>query len=205
MRFSGLASLGAMLACALFSAEGAWAAPLVHGGDITCKGPFSNKDKGTELQAGYGTNIRVEPSADITGESFDSLFLYPDDRHARLELEEISGEGRGRLQAVHLHESSSLWTIGGLRLGMTLAQLEKANGGPLMLSGIQQMSGTRFTILGWIPDGECQVVVVFDVPQGVRFDHPLYNVEVRSDDPRLVPFNLRIDDLSLILPAPLEE
>jgi hypothetical protein len=183
----------------------AWAGDRPHGGDVTCKGPFTNRDTGRELLERYKGDARVEPSQDITGEQFESLFLFPDDRHARLELEEQSGRGVGRLQAVNLYESSSLWTIGGLRLGMTLAQLEKAHGGPLMLSGIQQMSGTRFTILGSIPDGACEVVVVFDAPKDARFDHPLYNVEVRSDDPRLAPLNLRIDELSLIMPEAMDD
>jgi len=205
MRFFGLSLLAAALPAFLCGAAPALSQTVPRGGDITCKGPFSNTDTGQQLLARYKKDARIEPSADITGEPFDGLFLFPDDRHARLELEERSDEGRDGLQAVRLYERDSIWTMGGLRLGMTLEEFNKAHGGPLTLSGIEQMTGIRFSILGWIPDGECEVVVVFDVPEGVRFDHPLYQAEVMSDDPRLASLNLKIDQLTLKLPSPIED
>lgn len=196
-----LAAISALLAC---GAASALEKGVPRGGDITCKGPFSNRDTGRELLALYKGNARVEPTADITGEQFDGLFLFPNDRHARLALDERSGRGYDRLQEISLYERDSIWTIGGLRVGMTLAEVNKANGGPLNMSGIQQMTGTRFSIVAWIPDGDCTVSIVFDTPENAHFDHPLYGVEIKSDDPRLVPLNLRVDELGLTLPAPLD-
>lgn len=204
MRSFGMSLLAAASVVILCAAP-ALSQTVPRGGDINCKGPFSNADTGQQLLARYKKDARIEPSADITGEPFDGLFLFPDDRHARLELEERSGMGRDRLQAIRLYERDSIWTIGGLRLGMTIKEFNKAHGGSLTLSGIEQMTGTRFSILGWIPDGDCHVVVVFDLPGRVSFDHPLYHTEVKSDDPRLAPFNLRIDQLTLQLPAPLDD
>lgn len=121
-------------------------------------------------------------------------------------MEDISGsDGSGRLQAVNLKEKDSLWTIEGLTTGMTPAELTVANGGPVTLDGIQQLSESTFGLSGWLTRGDCTVVVTFYAPDGAHFEHPLYGKEVKTDDPRLAPLNLKLDVIILQLPQPPEE
>ena len=205
MRFSGMPLIGAALAIA-FCAGSAFADELQRGGNVTCKGPFSNKDTGLSVMARYKSAAKIEEVAGLDGEQYNAVVLFPSDLRARLEVEDVSGsDGSGRLQAVNLKEKNSLWTIEGLSAGMTPAELTAANGGPVTLDGVQQLSESTFGLSGWLKRGDCTVVVTFYAPERVRFEHPLYGKDVRTDDPRLAPLNLKLDVIILQLPQSPEE
>jgi hypothetical protein len=200
MRYSGASLIATVLAAVWCGAGSAVAEALHHGGDITCQGPFSHNDTAKSLLAQYKPQARIAEIANLDGESGDSLLLYPDEPRARIEIRDDAGNGEGRVTGVNLKEKRSLWTIEGLKLGMTPKELTAANGGPVTLSGFSQVSESTFAMLGWLPRSGCELVVVFLAPPGVGFDHPLYDKEIKSDDPRLTTLNLTIDELSLNLP-----
>lgn len=202
MRLPWMPLIGAAFAAA-FCGGSAFADELQRGGDIKCHKPFSNKDTGLSVMARYKSAARIEEIAGLDGESFNAVVLFPTDPRVRLEVEDVTGSDvSGRVTAVNLKEKNSLWTIEGLSTGMTPAQLTAANGGPVTLSGFEQQTDTTFAMLGWLHRGDCTVVVAFYAPKGVRFEHPLYQKEVKSDDPRLAALHLTIDVLILDLPEP---
>jgi hypothetical protein len=201
MRLSGMSLIGAAFAI-VFCAGSALADELQRGGNVTCQGPFTNKQMGTDLLALYKSAARIEELSSLDGETFNSPVLFPDDPRARLEFDEPTGEGKGRLMSIMLKEKNSLWTIERLRTGMTPDELTSANGGPVTLSGFEQVRESAFAMLGWLDRGDCTVVVALYAPEGVRFEHPLYQKEVKSDDPRLAALNLTVDEIILQLPEP---
>ena len=205
MRLSGMSLIGAAFAIA-FCTGSAFADELQRGGNVGCKGPFSNTETGLNVMARYKSAAKIEEVAALDGETYNAVVLFPTEPRFRLEVEDSSGDdGSGRLTAVNLKEKNSLWTIEGLSIGMTPAELTAANGGPVTLDGINQLSEGSFGLMAWLTRGDCTVVVTFYAPEGARFDHPLYGKEIKSDDPRLAPLDLKLDVLILQLPTPAEE
>jgi len=201
MRLRGLSLIVTAFAAAL-CAGSAFAHELQRGGNVSCQGPFTNKETGLDVMARYKSAAKIEEITALDGESFNGVVLFPTDSRARLEVEDTTGgDASGRLTAVNLKEKNSQWTIEGLSTGMTPAELTAANGGPVTLSGIEQLSESTFGLLGWLTRGDCTVVVTFHAPEGAGFKHPLYQKEVKSDDPRLAPLNLKLDVLILQLPS----
>lgn len=200
MRLSGISLVGIVLASTLCPGS-AFAHELQRGGNVSCQGPFTSKETGLDVMERYKSAAKIEEISALDGESFNGVVLFPTDSRARLEVEDTTGgDASGHLTAVNLKEKNSQWTIEGLSTGMTPAELTAAIGGPVTLSGIEQLSESTFGLLGWIARGNCTVVVTFYAPEGARFEHPLYQKEVKSDDPRLAPLNLKLDVLILQLP-----
>lgn len=198
MRFLRMVLIGAAAAVA-FCAGVACADGLQRGGNISCQGPFLAKDTRQSVKARYKSQARDSTLTGLHDEPIDGLLLFPDDISARLEVEEAIGTA-GRVTSINLREKNSRWTIEGLSIGMTVQQLAAANGGRFSLSGFRQMSGNIFATLAWLPRGDCEVLVVFKAPKGVRFNHSTDETEIGSDDPRLAPLDLRIGELILSLP-----
>lgn len=198
MHFPLIFLVGAAISFALSSGS-AFADELQRGGNITCQGPFSKEDGRKSVMARYKSRARVAKLMGLDEEPVEGLLLFPDDPRSRLEIEEAIGTA-GRVTSVNLREKNSLWTIEGLSIGMTSWDVARINGGPFSLSGFRQMSGATFATLTWLQRGDCEVVAVFKAPRGVRFEHPLHETEVRSDDPRLARLNLRVDELIFSLP-----
>lgn len=200
MRFHRLSLLAAS-AAALIGATAASAETLPRGGDVTCKGPFSNRETGLDVMTRYKNAAKIEEVAGLDGEPYNAVVLFPTDPRSRLEIDDLGGSDASyRVTAVNLKEQNSLWTIEGLHTGMTPAELAAANGGPVMLDGINQLSEGTFGLGASLIRGECTVVVTFYAPPGARFDHPLYQKEVMSDDPRVTALNLKLDVIILQLP-----
>lgn len=205
MRFSRISLIATSLAIAV-SAGSAFADELQRGGNVTCMGPFVNTQTGLNVMARYKSAARIEEVTALDGESFNAVVLFPTEPRARIEVQDTTGDdGSGRVTAVNLKDRNSLWTIEGLSTGMTPAELTAANGGPVTLTGIEQLSEGTFGLMAWLTRGDCTVVVTFYAPEGASFDHPLYKKEVRTDDPRLEPLNLKLDVIILQLPQPAEE
>ncbi|MDB5530416.1 MAG: hypothetical protein JWR51_3519 [Devosia sp.] len=201
MRLSPVLLVGMVLATVLWGTGPSLAQSLPAGGDLTCQGPYSSNDTGESLLTRYQSQARIMEVADLSGESGDSLVLYPDDPNARIETGDAHGNGTGRITALTVKGRNSLWTVGGLKIGTRLNELTEINGGPVTLTGFWQETGTTFSMLGWLPRGDCKVTIVMFAPQGMRTDHPLYGLKkIQSDDPRLASFDLEIDELILIWP-----
>lgn len=205
MRFSGMSLIGAAFVAAL-CAGSASAHELQRGGNVTCKGPFSNKDNGLGVMARYKSAAKIEEVAGLDGEPFNAVVLFPADPPSRLEIEDTGGSDMsGRVTGVNLKERYSLWSIEGLTPGMTPAELAAANGGPITLDGIHQLSESTFGLSAWLTRGDCTVVVTFYAPKGAHFEHPLYDKPVRTDDPRLAELDLKLDVIILQFPQPPEQ
>lgn len=190
--------VGAAVA-ATFCAGSAFAAELPRGGNITCQGPFSISDSTQSVVARHMSDARVSELTGLHGEPVHGLLLFPDDPHARLEMEDTIGT-EGRVTSINIREKNSLWTVEGLKIGMTPRELAEANGRPVNLSGFRQMPGNIFATLAWLPRGDCTVLVVFSARKGMRFDPRKSETEVSSDDPRLARLDLRVSELILSLP-----
>lgn len=119
---------------------------------------------------------------------------------------------RSRPAAVRLEGEGSRWsTVEGIRVGMTLAELERANGGPLLFLGFGWDYGGR--VADWLggrlgsPEGGGRppLVVILDAPSlaGLPWDAPEMAVmgedPVRSDDPVLATLQVRVVGIELHL------
>src|SRR6478735_7727615 len=101
MRFSGISLIGAALAAAVCVGS-ASADELQRGGNVTCKGPFTNTETGLNVMARYKSAARIEEVTALDGESFNAAVLFPDEPRARLEVEDTTGgDASGRVTAVN--------------------------------------------------------------------------------------------------------
>lgn len=145
-----------------------------------------------ELEARFGkANLRHEtmPGAEGIG-SHPVLIVFPDDPQRRLELVMAEGDPDSPIQLLRVQGSESLWhSAGGIRLGMTLAQLVALNGAPLNFYGLSWDYGG--SVQDW-HGGKLANPVGSPVFHGVvlaaRDDDtdglPLGDSVFRSDDPR---------------------
>jgi hypothetical protein len=135
------------LALAVLSAAGAHAQtrPLV----ISCEDPvFAEDTTHDRVVAAFGKeNVRLvsEPGPEGSPPNVKSV-IYPNDPKRRLEISWNNGKARAEPFAF-LFEQKSQWVAPlGVRIGTSLAELEKLNGEPFTLSGF---GGMLDGMAGW--------------------------------------------------------
>lgn len=142
------------------------------GSPLACTGPLGPKSSHAEVAAAYGKDNVVFAKIDgAEGETIDATVVFPQDPAKRLELYWVDQAARRGLQTVGLSPGSTWIAPNGVRLAMTLADVEKLNGRPFELSGFDWDYGGMVTdwkggaLSGPVPGG-CVVSVGFTVPEG---------------------------------------
>jgi hypothetical protein len=203
---AALAILAADAGNMVFSAE------RPPGGDVGCKWPINPDETGQVILKRYGKQVRVAVVAGLDGESAAGLQLYPDDPTLRLEIGWSGDVIRSKPTDLYLREKDSKWTVFALKVGMTLEEATAVNGGPLDLSGFEQLrDGGPNAVLGKFRPGKleggCKVSVVFTAPDGtVAMPGPLYGLDhIASDNPELLKVRPIVSDLIVSWAPPPEE
>lgn len=201
LRHALIASIAATVLSAVGASAMAAEQPASH--DLTCKSPVTPNETGHDLLKRFGKLVRVAVVSDIEGEQYPGLMLYPDDPKQQLEIDMTSDAVRGKVSEATVKDES-LWTAYGLKLGMTLEEVTKANGGPLDLWGFQQFGdGGKYSVLGYFRPGKleggCKLLVVFTArPHSVAMPGPLYGLEhIASDNPELMKVGPLVTELSV--------
>lgn len=139
---------------------------------LTCTGPFGADASHASITEIVGKENAIFTKVDgAEGEKVAATVLFPKNAQRRLELMWADDKKRRGLVNVRLSEASTWAAPNGLKVGMTLAEVEKANGRAFVLSGFDWDYG------GYVTDwkggaldapikGGCTVSVRFTVPEG---------------------------------------
>ena len=138
---------------------------------LSCTGPLGPDASHAGLVAAYGAaNVAWREVDGAEGEKIHASIVFPDDPKRRLELFWFDEKKRTGLASIRPARDNRVAAQNGLAPGLTLAQVEKLNGGPFSLSGFQWDYG------GFVGDwqggalskpaaGGCLVTVRFTLPE----------------------------------------
>jgi hypothetical protein len=115
---------------------------------VACSGTFSQRSNHLALATRYGPqNLTFAEVDGPDGTKLMASVLYPGDPKRRLEVLWQNEAGRSGTSLIAINGQSTWTAPKGLRLGMPLAALEKANGKPFRLTGLDKDSVS--TVLDW--------------------------------------------------------
>lgn len=103
---------------------------------VTCSGPFARTTTHAQLEAAFGAKNVVFTQVDAPGGTkLNASVVFPDDPKRRLEVVWHDEAARARPSLIVITGASRWLAPRGVRLGMTIADVEKRNGKPFRLSG----------------------------------------------------------------------
>ena len=139
---------------------------------LTCTGPFGRDASHASIAEIVGKENVIFTKVDgAEGEKVPATVLFPKNTQRRIELIWADEKKRKGLANLSLSPGSVWIAPNGVKIGMSLAEVEKLNGRPFTLSGFDWDYGGYVT--DWkggaldaaIPGG-CRVQVRFTVPEG---------------------------------------
>jgi hypothetical protein len=139
-------------------------APVPHA--VACGGPFAKDSNHLRLvQVFQAKNVDYGEVAGAGGTRLNATILFPKDPKRHLEVLWENEAARSDTSLIVITGQSAWTGPKGLKLGLTLAALEKLNGKPFRLSGFDQADGSA--VLDWqggaldtLPGG-CKVGIKF--------------------------------------------
>ena len=121
-------------------------APAAH--TVACSGAFARNSNHLKLvQAFQAKNVEYGEVAGAGGSKLNATILFPKDPKQHLEVLWENEAARSDTQVIVITGQSTWTGPKGLRLGLTIAALEKLNGKPFKLSGFDQPDGG--SVLDW--------------------------------------------------------
>jgi len=130
---------------------------------VACSGPFSKDSSNLKLAMVFDSrNVSFE-DVDVGGTKVGASVLFTKDPKRRLEIWWQNPAARSGLYLVLINGQSAWSGPGGLKLGLTLAELEKLNHKPFKLKGFDK-DGTA-TVSDW--DGGALAKLPGDCKSGV--------------------------------------
>ncbi len=165
--------------------------------DLACAA-FADANGDSLAQRFGADNLRDETLPGVEGDEYQATVVYPDDRARRIEVVWRDHAARSGVWQVTVSGDSSGWTgPSGVALGMSIDQIQAANGGPFTVTGFGWDMG------GWVVDWRsgalaqngCRIGMRFQ-PRGdysgaagdVRFASD--SAEMRAADPRVMELSL---------------
>ena len=144
---------------------------------IACDGVFVKDSNHSKLALKYDARNVVYSDVDgPSGTKIKASVLYPNDPRRRLEVVWLNEQARTDLLVISINGRSQWTAPSGLKLGLPLAALEKANGRPFKLTGFGPDG--RASVMGWeggelaaLPGG-CKIGITLSLdgkaPQAAR-------------------------------------
>jgi hypothetical protein len=115
---------------------------------VVCSGVFAKDSTHEKLAARYDSRNVVFGEVDgPEGSKLNATVLYPNDPRRRLEVLWNDVDARSDTSLIVINGRSQWSAPKGLKLGLSLAALEKANGRPFKLSGFDQNGNT--SVISW--------------------------------------------------------
>ena len=187
----------------LFVAAPAFAqAPPPQEGAITCSSPVAPNDSGKSLRQRYGKDAVVQELPGAEGETYKGLVLLPRAADRRIEIS-FTDDAMKRATGFTIRDKAktSRWNLAGITIGSSLAEVQKTNGKPFLVSGFDWDYG------GFVADwkggalgrmeGGCRVMMRFgketDTPRNLSGD----GVKVASDNASLVKWGPVVTEIGI--------
>lgn len=175
-------------------------------GSITCGSPVARDDTEQSLKQRFGSEAVTQDLPGAEGETFRGLVLYPRAMDRRLEIA-FSDDKARRVAGLTLRDTarSSRWNVGGITIGSSLADVQKANGKSFTVAGFEWDYG-GFVIdwkggaLGRPMPGGCMITIRFDrksaAPKALLGD----GVKVASDNALLLKWSPLVTEIGVNFP-----
>lgn len=133
---------------------------------VACSGPFAKDTNHLQLAAKFGSeNLTFTDVDGPNGAKLKASVLFPKDPKKRIEVWWSNEASRSDLALIVINGQSTWNAPKGVRIGLSLAALEKINGKPFMLSGFDSENASAVSdwqggALASLPGG-CKISVRF--------------------------------------------
>ncbi len=169
--------------------------------ELSCSNIVKQGDTAKTIAARYKGETAIEEITGAEGATAKGLAIFPKDPSRKL-LVSFFDDEMTKLSAIGPAEGASHWTIAGLKLGSSLADVAKANGGKFEISGFEWDYGGYVTDLkgGKLSslDGGCVVTIRFNPPEGKEVPAALSGEKsVASSDAMLAKLNPHVSEIQL--------
>jgi hypothetical protein len=175
-------------------------------GPVTCASPVAPDDTERSLKQRFGKEAVVEDLPGAEGEKYKGVVLFPKAMDRRIEVAFTDDKAR-RASGLTLRDTArtSRWNVSGVTIGSSLAEVQKANGKPFLVSGFEWDYGGFVTdwkggALSRPLQGGCTVTVRFDkktaAPKSLLGD----GVKAASDNATLVKWAPVVTEIGVNFP-----
>lgn len=169
--------------------------------ELTCSNIVKAGDTAKTIEARYKGETAIEEITGAEGATAKALAIFPKDPARKLFVSFFDDE-MTKLSAIGPAEGASHWSIAGLKLGSSLADVIKANGGKFEISGFEWDYGGYVTDLqgGKLSslDGGCVVTIRFNPPEGKEVPAALSGEKsIPSSDAKLAKLAPHVSDIQL--------
>lgn len=183
------------------------AAP-AYAADITCDGAFGIDTSEARLKEVYGAeNVRTGDMDGPEGTTMLGTQVFPDDPAKRMVFVWWNEEDLTDVSYIELPPTD---TVAGLKVGMSVKEVEAINGEPFTMTGFWWdyggFAGFQSGKLAEVP-GDCHVQVSFnptntDYPAGTDIEPVSGDREVPSTEPLLERLDVRLESITIGYPHP---
>ena len=105
---------------------------------VVCSGPFSKDSSNLKLAITFDAKNITYSDISVSGSPVGSSVIYPKDPRRRLEIWWQNQANRSGIYLILINGQSTWGAPGGMKLGLTLAELEKLNHKPFKLKGFDK-------------------------------------------------------------------
>ena len=196
-----IATTSFLLVCPVF----AQTAP-PQDGTITCVSPVAPDDTERSLKQRYGKDAVVQQLPGAEGETYKGVVLFPKARDRRIEVS-FTDDKAGRASGLALRDAgkTSLWNVAGITIGSSLADVQKANGKPFLVSGFEWDYGGFVTdwkggTLSRPLQGGCRITIRFGGKTGAPRSLSGDGVKAASDNAALVKWAPVVTEIGVNFP-----
>lgn len=180
------------------------AAPTV----VTCDGVFGPKSSDALVRRTFGDeNVETGKVYGVEGIEFEATTVFPDDPERVMQFSWFDEEKHEYLSSVELSPSQETPT--GVKIGMTVAEVEAINGAPFTLGGFWWDYGGGSTFETGVlrnPENGCGFWIAFapkeDYPADLDVSAVSGEVTVPSSEPLLKMLDVRVQSINLGYPWP---
>jgi len=177
-------------------------APPPQEGAITCSSPVAPNDNAKSLTQRYGKDAIVQELPGAEGETYKGLVLLPRAADRRIEVS-FTDDAMKRATGLTIRDKAkaSRWNLSGITIGSSLAEAQKANGRPFLVSGFDWDYG------GFVADwkggalgrmeGGCRVMMRFGKETGAPRNLSGDGVKVASDNVSLVKWGPVVTEIGI--------
>jgi len=173
---------------------------------VECSGPFAKDSSNLKLAMLFDSKNVTFTDLDLNGTKVGTSILFPKDPKRRLEIWWSNPTARSGTHLIVINGQSTWSAPGGMRLGLSLAELEKLNHKPFTVKGFGKDKGDAAAVSSWaggalatLPGG-CKSGVSLqadpkapaDAMAALAADH-----EYSSSDPALRALNPTVSEILL--------
>ena len=177
---------------------------------VTCDGVYGRTSSDALVKETFGPeNVKTGTAYGAEGMEFMATTVYPDDPQRVIEFSWWDEDKLDYLGSVEL--SPSQQTPTGVRIGMSVAEVEKINGAPFTVGGFWwDYGGNAVFEKGKLvnPEDGCGFWLRFapaeDYPSDLNVDAVSGEVTVPSSEPLLKTLDVRVQSITLGYPYPAE-